>query len=205
MANIDAAKGLVPVGYQNGTPWNGQTNMYLCDDGNSDVIGIGDLVKLAGSSGVAGQTVNGHDVEGMATIARSAAGDDHVGVVVGFLANQDNLMLKHRAASTDRIALVIDDPNVIFEIQEVSGGTAFTADVVGLNANVATVVDANTVTGISKTELDNATEATTAALDCKILGLVKKPGNSIGEHAKWLVKISTHTMGGGGSTGSLGV
>jgi hypothetical protein len=141
----------------------------------------------------------------MASITRSAAGDDHVGVVVGFLADQDNLMRKHRAASTARIALVVDDPNVIFEIQEVSGGTALTADAVGLNANIATVADANTTTGISKTELDNGTEATTAALDLKILGLSKKPGNNIGEHAKWLVKISTHTLGGGGSTGSLGL
>lgn len=203
MANIDAPKGLVPIGYASGAPWNGMLNMYLCDSGDSTLIGIGDLVKLAGGAGIAGQTVNGQDVEGMPTITRSAAGDLHVGVVVGFLANQDNLMLKHRAVSTNRIALVVDDPMVVFEVQEVSGGTALTAAAVGLNANIATVADANTTTGVSVTELDNATEATTADLDLKILGLVKRPGNAFGEHAKWKVMISTHSYG--NSAGNSGL
>lgn len=203
MANIDAPKGLVPIGYADGSPWNGQLNMYLCDSGDSTVIGVGDLVKLAGGAGTAGQEVNGIDVEGMATITRSAAGDLHVGVVRGFLADQDNLMRKHRAASTNRIALVVDDPKVVFEIQEVSGGTALTSAAVGLNANIATVADANTTSGVSVTELDNATEATTADLDLKILGLVKRPDNAYGEHAKWRVLINTHSYG--NSAGNTGL
>lgn len=203
MANKDAPKGLTPIGYANGAPWNGMTNMYLVPSTDNTIIGVGDLVKLAGDAGAAGVTVNGQDVEGMPTIARSAAGDLHVGVVVGFLADQDNLMRKHRAASTNRIALVVDDPAVVFEIQEVSGGTALTTAAVGLNANIATVADANTTTGVSVTELDNATEAATADLDLKILGLVKRPDNVIGEHAKWKVMINTHSYG--NSAGNAGL
>jgi hypothetical protein len=112
-------------------------------------------------------------------------------------------MQKHRAASQDRIALVVDDPMVVFEIQEVSGGTALTAAEVGLNANVAAVADANTTTGLSTTELDNATEASTADLDLKILGLVKRPDNAFGEHAKWRVLINTHSYN--SSTGTAGL
>ena len=202
MANADRPSGLKPVRYLSGTPWSGQTNMYLVPSSDSTIIGVGDVVKLAGSAGSAGTHVNGIDVEGMPTIARSAAGDLHVGVVVGFLADQDNLMRKHRAASTNRIALVVDDPNVIFEVQEVSGGTALTVAAVGLNANIATVADANTTTGVSVTELDNATEATTADLDLKIVRLVPRPDNAIGEHAKWEVLINTHSYkNSGGITG----
>jgi hypothetical protein len=204
MANVDRPQGLKPIGYLGGSPWNGAANMYFVDGGTeSNIIGVGDLVKLAGSAGAAGEVVNGIDVEGMPTVTRSAAGDLHVGVVIGFLPNQDNLMLKHRAASTDRIALVVDDPNVVFEIQEVSGGTALTAAAVGLNANIATVADASTTTGMSVTELDNATEAATADLDLKILGMVKRPDNAIGEHCKWLVQINTHSYG--NSAGNTGL
>jgi hypothetical protein len=138
----------------------------------------------------------------MPTIAQSAAGDLHVGVVVGFLPDPTNLSLRHRTASTNRIALVLDDPEAIFEIQEVSGGTAFTAAEVGLNANVI-VGSGSTTTGMSGMEINNSGENTTADLDLKILGLVKRPDNAFGEHAKWLVRINTHSYG--NSAGNSGL
>lgn len=192
MANVDRPRGLVPVQHISGGSWNGKTNMYLMT-GASGAAYIGDLVKLGGTAGTAGQTVNGIDVEGMPTIAQAAAGDGGIGVVVGFLPLQTNLETKYRVNSTDRIALVCDDPGVIYEIQEVSGGTALTADEVGLNANVV-VGSGNTTTGLSGMELNNSGENTTADLDLRIMGLVKRPDNAIGEHAKWLVMISTHQL-----------
>lgn len=191
MANVDRPGGLRPVGTGAGAPWSGKVNMYAVASDDTTAIFIGDLVKLAGGAGAAGETINGHDVEGVAEITQSAAGDKSVGVVVGFLANQDNLMQKHRAASQARIALVSDDPDTLYEIQEVSGGTALTVTEVGLNANVV-VGSGNTTTGLSAMELDNTTEATTAGLNLQIKGLLKRPDNSLGEHAKWLVKINDH-------------
>lgn len=202
MANVDRPRGLIPVKSVNGAPWQGQTNMYLVDSGDGTAIFVGDLVKLAGGAGAAGQMVNGVDVEGMPTVVQSAAGDLHVGVVVGFLADQDNLMNKHRVASTDRIALVVDDPSVVFEIQEVSGGTALTAAEVGLNANVV-VGTGSATTGLSASELSNSTEAATADLDLKIMGMVPRPDNALGEHCKWLVMINTHSYG--NSAGNTGL
>lgn len=202
MANVDRPKGLVPVRHLNGAPYNGATNMYKIDSGNGTAVFIGDLVKLAGSAGLAGETVNGVDVEGMATVIQSAAGDLHVGVVVGFLPLQTNLETRHRVASTNRIALVADAPDLVFEIQEVSGGTALAATEVGLNNNVV-VGSGNATTGMSAMELDNASEASTADLDLKILGLVKRPDNAFGEHAKWLVQINTHSYG--NSAGNSGL
>lgn len=204
MANVDRPNGLTPVKSITGAPWQGQVNMYLVDSGDATAIFIGDLVKLAGSAGAAGTVVNGVDVEGLPTVIQSVAGDTHVGVVVGFLPNQDNLMTRHRVASTNRIALVADDPNTVFEIQEVSGGTALTAAAVGLNANVV-VGSGDATTGVSAAELNNATEATTADLDLKILGMSPRTGNNIGEHCKWLVLINTHSYGGRSELGTVGL
>lgn len=204
MANTNRPQGLVPVKSITGGPWNGQTNMYLFVTGNATATFIGDLVKLAGSAGTAGLFVNGIDVEGMPTIAQSAAGDTHVGVVVGFLPNFDSLTTRHRVASTARIALVVDDPNVVFEIQEVSGGTAFTATEVGLNANVV-VGAGSATTGLSGMEINNATEATTADLDLKILGMAPRPDNAIGANCKWHVLINTHSYGGRSELGTAGL
>lgn len=191
MANVDRPGGLKPVGTGLGAPWNGKVNMYAVASDDATAIFVGDLVKLAGTAGENGERINGYDVEGMAEITQSAAGDKSVGVVVGFLANQDNLMQKHRAASQARVALVSDDPNTVYEIQEVTGGVALTSTAVGNNANVI-VAAGNTTTGLSAMELDNATEAVTAGLNLQILGLVKRPDNNLGEHAKWLVRINDH-------------
>ena len=196
MANVDRPRGLFPVKYASGAPYNGAVNMYLLDSGDNTATFIGDLVKLAGSSGAAGDVVAGIDLEGIPTIQQSAAGDKSIGVVVGFLPDSTNLTLKYRTASTDRIALVADDPDLLFEIQEVTGGTALTKDAVGLNANVV-VGSGNTATGLSGMELDNGTEASDAALNLTIVGLAKRPDNAIGEHAKWLVKINDHQYNAG--------
>lgn len=193
MANTDRPQGLRPVCHLDGTPYNGQVRMYLLPAADGTATFIGDLVKIAGSAGAAGLVVNGIDCEGMMTIAQSAAGDPHLGVVVGFLPLQTNLETRHRAASTNRIALVAG-VDVLYEIQEVSGGTALTADEVGLNANVV-VGSGNTTTGMSGMELNNGSEATTASLDLQIMGLIKRPDNNYGEHAKWLVRINdTHRV-----------
>ena len=193
MANVDRPNGLRPVGTKGAGNWNGAVSMYLLPSTDNTATFKGDLVKLGGSAGAAGTVVNGIDVEGMPTIAQSAAGDVHISVLVGLLPLQTDLSVKHRTASTNRIALVSDDPMTVYEIQEVSGGTALTATEVGLNANVV-VGTGNTTTGASGVELDNATEAATAALDVHILGLVRRPDNAFGEHAKWLVMISDHSF-----------
>ena len=192
MANVDSPFGLRPVRYLNGAPWNGQVQRYLLDSGDGTATFIGDLVTLAGSAGAQGSFVNGIPTSGMPTIAQSVANTGpHLGVVVGFEVLQTNLETRHRLASTSRVALVVDDPNVIFEIQEVSGGTAFTVAEVGLNANVI-VAAGSTTTGLSGMELNNSGEAGTVTLDLKILRLALREDNAIGEHAKWEVLINNH-------------
>jgi len=191
MANSNVAKGLTPVKHINGSPWNGQTHMYLIPSSDGTATFVGDLVKLAGSAGAAGTVVAGQDVEGMPTIAQSAAGNTHVGVVVGFLPDPTNLSKLYRAASENRIALVVDDPTVVFEAQEDSVGGALAAANVGNNVEVI-VGSGSTTTGVSAAQLDSSTAATTNTLSLRILRLAKHPDNSIGTNAKYEVMINLH-------------
>lgn len=183
MANVDTPFGLRPVRDVSGMVYNGAVNMYSTAAGNATAIFIGDPVTLAGTS----QTINGRVY---ADVAQSVTTGIMVGVVVGVLPiTQDSTV--YRAASTQRILMVADDPDLLCEIQEVSGGTPLTANDIGLNANFV-VAAGSTVTGYSGVELNNGTEAVTATLDLKIVGFMNREGNEIGEHAKWLVRINRH-------------
>ena len=191
MANADIVRGAFPVGHLHGGPFNGKVNMYLCPSGDSTAVFIGDFVKRGGSAGAAGTVVYGQDVEGMPTVIQAAATDTLiVGVVVGFLPNQDNLNLRYRVASTNRIALVADAPDTVFEIQEDGEVAALTADEVGENADII-VAAGNTTTGLSGMELDSS-DHKTATAQLRILGLAKRADNALGTNAKWNVVINEH-------------
>lgn len=183
MANSDIVRGLQPVSNAYGGAYTGGARVYSTASGDGTAIYVGDPVKLAGTS----QVINGQTY---ADIAQGAVGNVLVGVVIGVLADtRDSLV--YRAASTVRRLLVVDDPNALFEIQEVSGGTALTANDIGLNAPFV-VGSGSTVTGYSGVELNNVGEATTNTLDLKIIGLVPRENNAVGENAKWIVRLNNH-------------
>lgn len=183
MANTDNASGLKPVQHRNGAPYNGAFRLYSTVTTDATAIYIGDPVILSGTS----STINGKIYS---DVDQAATGDVITGVVIGVQpATQDST--RYRAASTARLLMVADDPDLLFEIQEVSGGTALTANDAGLNANIV-VAAGSTVTGLSGVELNNATEATTNTLDVHIVGPVQREDNAIGEHCKWLVTINRH-------------
>lgn len=193
MANTSRISGFRPVKHLNGSPYNGQCNVYHIPASDATAVYVGDVVKYAGSS-----TSDGTK----ATVALASAGDAIVGVVVGFAVNRDNINLagQYRAASTARDVLVCDSPDVIFEV-EASNGTPAATDV-GLNANHATGTP-DSATNRSGAYIDFGTEATTAALTFKILGLVPREDNEVGASCKLLVKINNHQHG--SHTGTAGV
>lgn len=189
MANVDSPFGLRPVRYMSGAPYNGAVNAYSTAAGDGTAIFIGDPVILSGTA----QTISGTIYQ---DVDQAATGDVVTGVVVAVdpvlgsgASGRDSTV--HRAASTQRIVYVADDPNLLFEIQEVSGGTALAAADIGLNANFV-VGTGSATTGQSGVELNNSGEATTNTLDLQIVGFVNRPGNEVGEHAKWLVRINRH-------------
>lgn len=183
MANSDTPFGFKPVQHRNGAPYNGAARRYSVPASDGTAIYIGDPVKLAGTA----QTIDGQIY---ADVAQAATTNVVVGVVVGVVADTRD-SLTYRAASTQRVLLVADDPALLFEIQEVSGGTALAANDIGLNAAFV-VGSGSTVTGLSGVELNNSGEATTNTLDVQIMGIASRADNAVGEHAKWLVRLNNH-------------
>lgn len=183
MANVDSPAGFRPVMHRNGAPYNGSFRLYSVAAGDGTALMIGDPVKLAGT----GQTIANRVLQ---DVVRAATGDVVTGVVVGVQPDSQD-SLRYRAASTLRIIYVADDPDLLFEIQEGSSGTAFTANDIGLNANFV-VASGSTVTALSGVQIDNATEQTTNTLDLHLVQPVPRDDNAIGYSCKWLVTINRH-------------
>lgn len=183
MANVNNPTGLSPVRYLSGAPYNGSPNTYSVAAGYGTAIYVGDPVVDIGTS----QTINGvvyKDVQLAATT------DVITGVVVGVVpVTRDSTI--YREASTQRILLVADDPNLLFEVQEGTGGTALTANDLGLNISFAAGTGSAT-TGMSGLTIDNATEATSNALCLKLISVSNRPNNAIGDSCRWLVRLNRH-------------
>ena len=150
MANVSRINGFKPVKHLNGSPYNGQANLYFVPSSNNDVIMVGDVVKLAGNS---------RSPTGAPTVARHAGGatEAAVGVVVGILFSgvgdtqnmppvTDLNTPVYRRASTDRYLLVADAVDLIFEAQ--TSGATFISDDVGANCEVD-VTAGSTTSGAS--------------------------------------------------------
>jgi Uncharacterized conserved protein len=190
MANADRPTGLSPVGHISGSPYNGQAREYCILAANTNGFAIGDAVISAG----------GADGNGVPTITVAATTGPLRGVIVGLsskrgaganLGNRDSTVRPAAAQSTDWYAMVVDDPGVIYEIQEVSGGTALTEAAVGLNAPLVLGANNGFLSGY---EVNNAGEVTTSSVQLRLLGLAQRADNAFGEHAKWLVLINAHEL-----------
>jgi hypothetical protein len=193
MANTDRAFGMRPVKHLDGSPWNGQVSTYYVPASDGTAIYVGDPVKSGGTSGAAGTVVYGMSVEGMATVAVAAAGDALRGVVVGFSPLQSNLETLHRAASTARLAYVVDSPDVVFEIQSDDGGAASAIADTGENADILYTAG-SAVTGRSAVELDSSSHITATA-QLRILGAVQRTDNEAGANfVKLHVVINEHEL-----------
>lgn len=181
MPNSDTPFGLRPVKHLNGAPYNGAYRLHATASGDSVQLLIGDPVTLSGTS----QTINGQIYS---DVKRAATGDILTGICTGVEpATRDDSI--YRVASTATLVKITEDPDLLFEAQEVTGGTALAAADIGLNIDFV-VTAGSTVTGQSGVELNNATEAATNTLDLHIVGFVARSDNAIGEHAKWLVSIN---------------
>jgi len=190
MANTDTPFGFKPVGHLLGGSWSGKANVYYVPVTNAAILGKGDAVKSTGSADPTGKYPG---------VVRAAAGNVIRGVVIGFgdnpytMTHPDTPNRDYLPISTAAYVLVVDDPFVIFEIQEDSVDNNMDADMLGLHTDIATVADANTSTGKSTTELDSSDTAT-ALGQCKLLRVANREDNALGTHCKWEVLIVEHEM-----------
>jgi hypothetical protein len=193
MANVNAPSGLSPVMHRDGSMWNGQVRMYCILAADTNPYYVGDVVKVAANA----------DANGIPAVTLGTAGATARGVITnigtnpqgGPYINPNNLGQVFRPTGAQAInyyAAVVDDPTVIFEIQEVNSGTAGVAANMNKNANFVYAAPAAGVF-VSGTTLDNTTYATTANLNLKVMGVVQRFGNTPFQLAqRLLVLINWH-------------
>ena len=191
MANRDAPIGLKPIRYRNGTPWNGAVGIYYVYATATGAIFYGDAVVTDGTADILGK---------FPCVASYATGGGNLrGVAVGFgetpgAADLDGRTLSrnHRPTLTEMYVAVVDDPNVVFEIQEDSTGAAMLITAVGANCDLTTGTGSST-TGLSAMELDSSLSTTgSATQQLRILGIVDREDNVLGDQCKWEVYINEH-------------
>jgi hypothetical protein len=201
MANTSRINGFKPVKHLNGSPYNGQFNLYEVVAADATAIFVGDLVRM-----VAATSTTGLETVGVVATTEQTTGSGLVGAVVGFKVPDSSVdgMLSagslsidtpvYRAALTKRLVMVADSPDLVFEVQD--GGTVpCTQALIGSNTGY-TIGTGSTTTGCSGATTGATVPATTVTLPLKILGFVQRPDN---EHAaasqKLLVKINVHAYG----------
>lgn len=181
MANTDAPFGFKPVRKINGA-WLGETNPYPIASAYGTSIYRGDPV---------GALADG-------TIGRAAAGSQARGVFWGVEYVDSTGEVKFQSywtASTATLnsvaatAYVIDDPFVVFEIQNDSD-TNTPADT-DINGNMDWIfTHAGSAATGSKCELDTSSLTPSTTAGCRILR--RKPGSEAGAYAVYEVLIQEH-------------
>ena len=174
MANNDNAFGLRPLRYRSGAPYNGAVNPYYIPSGYGVALFVGDPVIITSTSNTAAVTFPGagtFQIGSLPEINKATVGTtaEITGAIVSFAALPTDLEKKHNAASTERIAWVADDPELVFEIQ---AEAALAATSISLNANLIFTNSGSTTTGLSGVELDAGTTdtpATTQGFQLQIL------------------------------------
>lgn len=183
MANVNRPAGARAVRYLGGAPYNGACTPYIVDSSNATAIFPGDFMIREADGNVAAYTgTGGGNLIGVCV----AAGTD-----ASMYNTPATLTQRYLAASTAGTVLIADDPDIVFEVQEDIGGTALAAIDAGANADVLATAG-STTTGKSAHEIDRSTIATTAA-QLRLIRLVPREDNAIGDYAKWECLIIEHS------------
>ena len=200
MANIDAAFGLRPIGKVGSGVQNMGTTMYTIEDNYGTAIFKGDHVLQSGGYVIKG-TASGATILGVFNGCFYIAPTSKKPTYSNYYPGSINVTSAGSiSGSTNIDAYIYDDPYMLFEAQ--CDGTLAKTDI---GKNTDTVLTAgSTVNGLSKNEIDDSTEATTAGLQVKIIGITKDPENddASSANANWYVMFNEHVKLGTGITGT---
>jgi hypothetical protein len=195
MASLVA--GFRPVKHLTGAPYNGQMNRYMTPAADAAALNVGDFVVLASATDPIVDPVTG-GVFPAVTRASSTVASAIVGAVVGFEPDYTNLNASnYRAASTRRVVLVADSPDLIFaSSQSGTVGAQIAAGSVGLNVALVTGT-ASTSGNVASTQVVASASATTVSTyPLKLVGITASPDNdtsaTAARSAEVLVMINTH-------------
>ena len=200
MANTSRVNGFRVVKHLNGSPYNGQANLYYVASAADEIL-VGDQVKLSGSgdtNGIPGVDLQTTGVPCGIVVGIMNSKFDPVGKMSTGSMTLDLPGAAQIAASGSGYVLVADSPDIVMEV-ETSNGTLSAADI-GLNASIANGARTS-ATVTSPATLDAGTISTTSTLNFKLLGFSQKVGNEVGASAKVLVMFNAHQFGSVGTTG----
>ena len=206
MANVSRLNGFRPVRHLNGSPFNGQGNIYEVPVGEASPVFLGDLVQLSGNPNTsfypAVKSVSA------ATTANNVAAVPVVGSVIAIFnakVDVDGKMTTgsisldvpiFRAASTKQFVLVADSIDLVFEAQ-VSG--VYNQADVGLNADISSADETTSgalTTGASPMGVASTAASASATRPLQVVAFSNKIDNdSLSANSKLLVRIVTHAYG----------
>lgn len=191
MANANTPFGLQPIN-QNGTPWSGQARLVCIPAAVLTNILDGDPVIYSGGGDAFGVPNVGLAAAGAGNpIAGVCLGPNNGPAGSGVTLTRDQPAYAHQAAILS-YALMVDDPNCLFTVQEDSVGGAISAAVgAGANGNLIAGVG-STFTGVSGWQLQSSSVLAAAdpTFQLRLLGTVRGPDNAIGVNAKWVVRLN---------------
>lgn len=210
--NPNKPAGLSPIKYLNGANYDGKGQVYSILAANTNPFYVGDLVSL-----VAGGAATAADTNGIPAITLATNGAAVLGAIVAVgansaqfpdggpyvnVANMGNTIYRPAGAQPQNYyALVSDDPNIIYEIQEGGAATNLTRNAVGRNAQFLYAAPATGVF-VSGTTLDGGNaNGTAATIALKIMRLVRRIDNNFvtnpatgGGAQKWEVLLNNHVF-----------
>jgi len=188
MSNNTAAFGLRPVRHKNGAPWNGATQPCYISASYGTALYIGSPVLLS-------PTLAEKDATGRYQTINVSDGSDGAviwGVITSFEPLVTDLSKQYNPASTERIANVYTDRDVLYAIRGSGGGTP-SAVFVGQNA-ILYGSGGSTITGKSSVSLDEGDSTAPSADQSNPLlieGILDTPDNSLDDYACYLVSLNT--------------
>ena len=178
MATTAAPQGLKPVKRADGMPYAGATTEYLLDPaGEATNIFNGQVVTLGADGFVARAGGTGADITNNAL---GGSGVGALGVFVGCSYTNDEGQTVHSnyypSGKLNGKALVVDDPNVLFQAQLDGTGAQTIIGNITKFAAVQSTSTGSTVTGNSNSALDATTQTTVGAF--QIVSHVSDPGDA---------------------------
>ena len=195
--------GFRPVKYLNGAAWNGQVNRYMISASDAQATNVGDFVQLSDNGALVDSV--GFGVYPAVERIGSGTAVPIVGVIVGFEPDYSNLNApNYRAASTRRVALVCDSPDVLFAGPQDGVGGVVAAASVGLNVAINLGTAGTSGAYNSGMSVDSSAVATTATLPLQVMGVTAAPDNDVtstSRPAEVLVRVNTHAYKAAGLAG----
>lgn len=203
MANLNRPFGLRPIRSGNGSPWCGEVQLYHIPSTDGTEYHIGDPVTLAGTG----------DATGVPSVSIGVPSAPILGSITSVhpvkpirpsligLANDLETTNIPAAKSRDYYVMVVNDPDIIYLIQEDSVGGALAVTDIGANIDFAVVAPSEDFQ-YSGTVIDSSTVGAGVGLSLKLLGQEQRDAdNEVGDFADWLVRINNHQF----RTGTAGV